>query len=325
MRKRGFTIEEAERVATELGLLWPEVLFGVEQFRKGMDVELEHGKLHAETNVTNDDPVLTGKIAWAHLMERPDYYELLELVESGAIKMQEGPEMTTKEIADAAQDYARTVSFADSNNGERGTMEHPNFIKVAGQLYQLEETPEEKPLPQVIRVNGFEYERAAEEPESSPEYIRVKGMLFKRDDELTLHEAAKKKGKGKKDDEKEKGKKGKGKKKKDDKKDTKKGKGSKKKKDDKKGKGKWSTLPKGWTKKSAESFWNSIGGSVTKCREKLKDAKEIDDTGAFCASLKDYAQGEGWRKGPRKKKTKKKASTAPQFINYKGTRYELES
>jgi len=138
MRKRGFTIEEAERVATELGIQWTDVLFDAEQFRKGMDVELEHGKLHAETNVTNDDPVKTGQIAWVHLMERPDYYELLELVESGAIKTEEGPEMTTKELADATQDYARTVSFASTNGEQERTMEHPNFIKVAGHTYQLE-------------------------------------------------------------------------------------------------------------------------------------------------------------------------------------------
>ena len=48
----------------------------------GMDVELEHGKVGPRTNVTNDDPVLTGKIAWAHLNEIPDYYTRLYKMEA---------------------------------------------------------------------------------------------------------------------------------------------------------------------------------------------------------------------------------------------------
>lgn len=321
MRKRGFTIEEADRVATELGIQWTDVLFDTEQFRKGMDVELEHGKVHPETNVTNDDPVATGKIAWAHLMERPDYYELLELVESGAIQTERGPDMTVKELADATEGYARTVSFAFSKqkqNEGRTMPEHPTFIKVAGELYQLEDTPQAEETPRVIKVKGYEYERVDELAET-PAFIRVKGMLFKRDDELTLREAAKKgKGKGKKDDKKSESK-GKGK----DEKGSAKGKSSKKSPSEK-SKGKWEKLPKGWTNKSAESFWNSIGGSVTECRRKLKDAPEIDNTGAFCSSLKDRMEGEGWRKQPRKKKSKKASAEAPRFVTYQGIRYELE-
>ena len=55
-----------------------------EQFRAGMDVELEHGLGDAETNVTNDDPLTTGKIALAHLREFADYYTRLERMESEA-------------------------------------------------------------------------------------------------------------------------------------------------------------------------------------------------------------------------------------------------
>ena len=47
-----------------------------------MDIELEHGTENNITNVTNDDPLMTGKIALAHLNEFPDYYtRLLELEE----------------------------------------------------------------------------------------------------------------------------------------------------------------------------------------------------------------------------------------------------
>ncbi len=80
--KKHFTAEEAKAVGEKLGIDWSK--FDVEQFRMGMDVELEHGKVDAETNVTNDDPLLTGKIALAHLNEFPDYYDRLYELEEEA-------------------------------------------------------------------------------------------------------------------------------------------------------------------------------------------------------------------------------------------------
>lgn len=62
------------------------VPFEVDQFRKGMDVELEHGRHDPVTNVTDDDPVVTGKIALAHLNELPDYYRRLARMEEEARK-----------------------------------------------------------------------------------------------------------------------------------------------------------------------------------------------------------------------------------------------
>jgi hypothetical protein len=82
--KKSFTIEEAREVGEKLGLKWDK--FDVEQFRMGMDVELEHGNRDEHTNVTNDDPLTTGKIALAHLNEFPDYYERLEKLEEEAKK-----------------------------------------------------------------------------------------------------------------------------------------------------------------------------------------------------------------------------------------------
>lgn len=79
---RSFTIEEAERMGKTLGINWDK--FDREQFRKGMDVELEHGLVDPHTNVTNDDPIVTGKIALAHLNEFPDYYTRLERMEKDA-------------------------------------------------------------------------------------------------------------------------------------------------------------------------------------------------------------------------------------------------
>lgn len=77
-----FTTEEARRIGEKLGVDWGR--FDVEQFRSGMDVELEHGLIDPATNVTNDDPMLTGKIALAHLNEFPDYYTRLDKMEREA-------------------------------------------------------------------------------------------------------------------------------------------------------------------------------------------------------------------------------------------------
>lgn len=80
--RKHFTSEEAKRVGEMLSIKWDK--FDVEQFRMGMDVELEHGFRDINTNVTNDDPIMTGKIALAHLNEFPDYYTRLGKMEKEA-------------------------------------------------------------------------------------------------------------------------------------------------------------------------------------------------------------------------------------------------
>jgi hypothetical protein len=80
--KKHFTAEEARQIGKSLGIDWSK--FDVEQYRMGLDVELEHGLVDPHTNVTNDDPTVTGKIALAHLNEFPDYYTRLEKMEREA-------------------------------------------------------------------------------------------------------------------------------------------------------------------------------------------------------------------------------------------------
>jgi len=77
-----FTAKEAKEIGEKLGIKWDR--FNVEQFRAGLDVELEHGTRDPKTNVTNDDALMTGKIALAHLNEFPDYYTRLEKMEKEA-------------------------------------------------------------------------------------------------------------------------------------------------------------------------------------------------------------------------------------------------
>jgi len=86
--KEKFTTEQAKQIGEELGIDWKK--FNVEQFRMGMDVELEHGLINSHTNVTNDDSLTTGKIALAHLNEFPDYYTRLEAMEKEAEAFWEG-------------------------------------------------------------------------------------------------------------------------------------------------------------------------------------------------------------------------------------------
>jgi len=80
--KKHFTIKEAKQIGEKLGINWDK--FDVEQYRMGLDVELEHGTVDSHTDVTNDDPLMTGKIALAHLNEFPDYYTRLDKMEKEA-------------------------------------------------------------------------------------------------------------------------------------------------------------------------------------------------------------------------------------------------
>ena len=79
-----FTTEQARTIGERIGIDWSTSRFDVEQFRMGLDVELEHGAQNAETNVSDDDEVTTGKIARAHLNEFPDYYTRLAKMEAEA-------------------------------------------------------------------------------------------------------------------------------------------------------------------------------------------------------------------------------------------------
>ncbi|HNW94659.1 MAG TPA: hypothetical protein PKL60_00580 [Anaerolineaceae bacterium] len=80
--RKQFTQEEAKALAEQLGVDWTH--FNVEQFTMGLNVELEHGTRNQLTNVTSDDPLMTAKIALAHLTEFPDYYTRLDRLETEA-------------------------------------------------------------------------------------------------------------------------------------------------------------------------------------------------------------------------------------------------
>ena len=86
MSEKKFTSEEAQEVADKIGINFSEVDFELEDLRMWMDEEMEHGTHDPQTDVTGDDPVLTGKITLAHLKEFGDYYQRLEEMEHQAKK-----------------------------------------------------------------------------------------------------------------------------------------------------------------------------------------------------------------------------------------------
>ncbi len=67
-----FSLKDAVAAANELNVTFDS--FSIKDFLTGLNVEIEHGSQNALTNVTNDDLILTAKIALAHLMEFPNYY-----------------------------------------------------------------------------------------------------------------------------------------------------------------------------------------------------------------------------------------------------------
>ena len=82
MAKKQFTSEEARRIGDQIGVDWDKI--PLEEFRMGLAVELEHGVHDVQTNVSDDDEIVTGKNALAHLKEFPDYYTRLEQMEQEA-------------------------------------------------------------------------------------------------------------------------------------------------------------------------------------------------------------------------------------------------
>jgi hypothetical protein len=82
MNEKEFTFDKAKQIGNKLGIDWKK--FDIDQFHMGLNVELEHGTIHSETNVSDDDPIITGMIALAHLTEFADYYTRLQKMEKEA-------------------------------------------------------------------------------------------------------------------------------------------------------------------------------------------------------------------------------------------------
>ena len=82
--RASFTAEQARTIGERIGIDWARARFDVSEFQAGLAVELEHGRHDPATNVTDDDELTTGKIAWAHLNEFPDYYTRLAAMEAEA-------------------------------------------------------------------------------------------------------------------------------------------------------------------------------------------------------------------------------------------------
>lgn len=126
--KTSFTTTEALEIARRLGIDFSKEKFDVEQFRMGLGVELEHGLRDPLTNVTGNDPILTGKIALAHLREFPDYYTRLAKLEDEAKAYWSTPRKY----------YRQTKEFTLSELAQYdGTMGKPAYVAVNGTVYNV--------------------------------------------------------------------------------------------------------------------------------------------------------------------------------------------
>ena len=80
--RKQIRVHDAKQLGTRLGIDWTRT--DLEQFRRGLEVESEHGSGDPQTNVTNDDMELTAKLALSHLKRIPDYYSRLDRLEAEA-------------------------------------------------------------------------------------------------------------------------------------------------------------------------------------------------------------------------------------------------
>ena len=90
-----FDIYQAAETAKELGIDFDKAGFSLDDFLRGMNVELEHGKANPATNTTDDDPIITGKIALAHLNESPKYYDEKIGLEAWEASLEKGTKTQT--------------------------------------------------------------------------------------------------------------------------------------------------------------------------------------------------------------------------------------
>jgi hypothetical protein len=79
LKEAAVTVEEAQIIRNSVGAETTQIT--ADEFRRGLEVELEHGLQFPDANVTNNHPLLTGKIVLAHLKETLDYYSRLEVAE----------------------------------------------------------------------------------------------------------------------------------------------------------------------------------------------------------------------------------------------------
>ncbi len=113
-----------------LGVDWANIV--LEQFRRGLEVELEHGARDPDTNVTNDDLTLTGKIAWAHLQEIGDYYTRLDRLEAearaetiGIWPLYSGKPDPEAAAVSGADDFGGVIlAFSDAHAGLLSRLHH---------------------------------------------------------------------------------------------------------------------------------------------------------------------------------------------------------
>ena len=130
--KNSFTLEEAKAISILLGINFSKEKFDLEQFRMGLDVELEHGRKSPLTNISKDDPIVTGKIALAHLTEFPDYYDRIKKLEEDAKVYWSGRYNVYREMKEFTLNELAQYD---------GSMGKPAYVAVNGIVYDVSNVP----------------------------------------------------------------------------------------------------------------------------------------------------------------------------------------
>jgi predicted heme/steroid binding protein len=126
--RKSFSTEEAIEIALSLNINFENEQFDIHDFTVGINIELEHGTICNHTNITDDDPIMTGKIALAHLNEFPDYYKRLDKLEEEADAFWSNHSRTTRRIKEF------TLSELAQYDGSKGK---PAYVAVNGIIYDV--------------------------------------------------------------------------------------------------------------------------------------------------------------------------------------------
>lgn len=124
-----FNSNNAINFLQKTGYSWHSLPFDIDELVKGMNIELEHGSINPITNVTNNNLIMTGKIALAHLLEDPSYYTKLEVMEGGYTHerlLEEKPYPSS--YTDDVKEQIKLVSFSP----------HDKIIPFGSYIYRIQ-------------------------------------------------------------------------------------------------------------------------------------------------------------------------------------------
>lgn len=177
-KTKRYSLEDARAIGATLGINWEDSPFDVNQFLMGLHVELEHGTVDSDTNITGDDDLSTAKIALAHLREKSDYYTRLKEVEKALrialdIEFDKHLRKSSNNLVKVTDEFLdRCQHLFGLSKAERGSARPGHrYIRREGSpgnykyIYEVHDETigsDEKRVPQRLRAKVVEYKNAKE-------------------------------------------------------------------------------------------------------------------------------------------------------------------